>query len=349
MSHYSSLYLFSPRIEHIVRRLKERKWIIHNFNCDDVDLYNPANYLYNKDASDTEYNLILDANIFQFSINATKNKQRNDYQRDAIALIAFCQIAGIEIDPTYAIYEKAFHSLDDAKEAALNLSIFHKINNSSNDDLANFALGHTDHINLNHKIITNEDSIVEKITRYKKLKTWDSLYLMCLKLADIKFNDEARGEKKIKKFVDWCIFDFRFSIVALVFSIIYFGRNPQKKMMKFSPNDPLDVRRQAISNMTWDMYNASQYFEKWREDQHAEYMFASDDKAFGFVLTAAVNIQNSNGDFNFFRGQISDDVIIYLNKLNSFQKMPTRSYKSAQWNGEYRKSLITELENKILT
>lgn len=118
--------------------------------------------------------------------------------------------------------------------------------------------------------------------------------------------------------------------------------------MKFSPHDAPDVRRKAISNMTWDMYNASQYFEKWRNYPHKEYMFASDDKAFGSVLTAAVNIQNSKGDFQFFRGQISDDVVTYLNEINSLQRLPTRLYKSEQWNGEYRNELIVELENKIL-
>ena len=55
--------------------LLKRDWIISSFDIDKTELYNPANYLYNKMSEGLTYKLYLDRNIFSFIISAANKKE----------------------------------------------------------------------------------------------------------------------------------------------------------------------------------------------------------------------------------------------------------------------------------
>jgi len=272
--------IFPSYMSEIITQVRERDWLIHNFNLEDQDLYNPVGYIYNRETEGIEYSLILDANIFQYIVNSCKKVANNQHQRDAVALIIFCQAASIEIDPTYACYEKSFRSASGPSETAEDLALFHQINNTESEQIAAYSFGLIDKFKPNTKIHTDTSFIVEKLTSYNKLRTWDSLYLITLKIVQISQDRKSSRSDKIKKFVYWSIYEFRFSLIALIFAVIAFGLRPLKNMMKYSPNFLPNENKNALENMTWDLYISSQFFEKWVEKGNAEHIFASDDRAF---------------------------------------------------------------------
>jgi hypothetical protein len=340
---YSLMPTYTPAI---VDNLKKRKWIIHSFPADDNEVYNPASYLSNHYLNRINYVCVLDANIFQFMVNAIKKDAVNAAQRDAIALVVFCQLANIELDPTLACYERTNYSATQAVEAVEEYDLFRKIDSSDNRDLAEFALGFTDRLNVNQSVVTDKRFFENKITEFKRLKDWDSLYLFALKITEIRISGNACSHIKIVCFVDWCLAEFRMSLVALVFCLVAFGRKPAKRMIKFSTNQTKAEKKNAIFNMTWDLYNASRFFEHWTTKGDSEYIFASDDVAFSTVLRAAIFLQNTDGEFRGLDAHISENTMKYLAEIPKKMKdSKNRRFLSPEWSALNRKKLISQLEN----
>jgi len=261
-------------------RLFGRRWLIHSFEVDERKVYSSVNYLRAGLVDALEYELVLDVNIFQFIVSSVKKSAISDQVRNAIGLVAFCQVARIEIDPTIACYEKAFQSAERATEVVSDLGLFHRINNTDPTELAKFALGFSNSITAASLSAQDDRRIHQEITRYGKLREWDSFYLMILKLIQIKFYTHTSGQEKLRQFLTWCMDIFRFSLVALVYAVILFGRSPSRKMMKFRLGATLVEMKAAASNMTWDLFLSSKFFEKWVTKSRVEHIFASDDRAF---------------------------------------------------------------------
>jgi hypothetical protein len=336
----------------IINNIRRRDWITRAFDIGDGDAYDIAEYIYNKQFENITYIAIIDSNIFQFIINSIKKDNPDDIHRDAIAFVAFCQEAHIEIDPTYACYEKAFRSKNGANEAADYLSDFHAINNTSTEELATFALGYNNKIEVNRAIQTNISEVIDKLTRYKVLTDWRSLYLMILKIVHLKYYTTADNATRIVQFAEWCLEKYRFSIAASIFAAILFGKNPIKRMMKFNERDDRQERISAIENMTWDLFMISKFIRKWAEpEEDKENFFVSDDKAFSEVLRVVIALQTSTS-FSVLAPHVDSDTIEYLTYIEQLrQRTPKdrkRVYLSEQWNHDYRDGLIRELERQVL-
>ena len=66
-------------ISAIIERLKRRNWLTHNFPLNVEDVHDAAGYLCGKTVNKTEYVCLLDANIFQFIVNASKKHRNADH------------------------------------------------------------------------------------------------------------------------------------------------------------------------------------------------------------------------------------------------------------------------------
>jgi len=344
-------YFFLPSyIEDIAESLAYRGWVVHSFNTDsDEELYNPSNYLHNSEFEGSKYTLGLDLNIYQFLLNSKKKDLPKDNYRDAAALLVFCQIANIEIDPSYAVYEKVNYEASNLDEALPDLELFQNINNSDPGELAKYALGHENsyEIPTEHKINYAEKR--EILSKYRRLTEWDSLYLIILSIVDIKFDKRIPSDKKLAKFFDWLICKFRMSLVGTIYAMILFGNKPLKRMMKYNSQQNITERKNALWNMTWDLYIMNQFFRKWvGKDDENEFFFASDDKAFCELLRSAIKVQQI-GDFS--------TLIPYLTKsgyeqAESFLKLDVSSagrvYETDEWSPEYRGSMIRSYEEKLV-
>lgn len=343
-------------IEPIIEMLRKEDWITHVFNIQDQDIYNIAGYIYNNKFENIEYAATIDLNLLQFMISAVKREKKNDKQRAAIGFIVFCQIACIDIDPTHACYEKSFRSDGGAEEVAEYLSIFNCLNNTNNEELALFSLGYSDSININNNIITDKKDAISKLTAYRHLKEWRSLYLMILKIVHLKYYTKTKAaQDNIIKFSQWCYDSYRFSIAASTFAAIFFGKNPIKNTMKFNPNKTRAEKIGNLENMTWDLYIISKFFESWTkpENTNKEKILASDDKPLTEILRTAIKIQfNLENPLSPLSPQISSEIIKFLKdievKRTSKSDSINRIYNSKQWSPDYRDHLINELENIVL-
>lgn len=200
------LYTYPKYLESIIKNLIDRDWVVHNFNLvNDSDVYNSYNYLYNKKINSVTYTIHLDLNIYQFILNAFKKSKPKQEFRDAIALVAFCQFAEIELDPTYAVYEKINYRSDDEvlDDILSDLELFHRINNINNSSVIDFALGKIDTITPADSYVMDVPFIRSNLTKYRRLREWDSLYLIVLYIIYVSHIPNMSRLDKLKKVVEW--------------------------------------------------------------------------------------------------------------------------------------------------
>ncbi len=324
-------------------------WLVHNFNIENEnDLYNPANYLYNAEFDKTRYILTLDLNVYQFLINIVKKKIPKENFRDAASLLVFCQVTNIDIDPTYPVYEKINYNRENLSEAVSDLELFHNINNGDMEELAKYALEYSDSVPIDMSHEFDHEEIGANLMKYKKLKEWDSLYLMMLSVVDINTNTSIPRREKLGVFSDWTIYKFRRSLVAFVYAVVLFCEFPIKRMMKFKPNSSPDEKRQSVTNMTWDLYIMSQFFKKWtKKHKNEEFLYASDDNAFCSLLRDAIQVQKEQGLAPIRHYMNESEYESAMKLLNVNDDIPGRAYTSDEWGPEYRAKLISEYESRL--
>lgn len=343
------IYAYPSYLENIIESLIERDWLVHNFyNIDDSEIYNVANYLYNKQAKGITYTIYLDLNIYQFIINAFKKSKPKQEFRDAIALVAFCQFAEIELDPTYAVYEKINYRKDDQvpNEIVSDLELFHRINNINNSSIVEFALGDVDTIVPTDSYAMNSNVTKKNLTKYRRLREWDSLYLIVVYVIYISQLPNLSKLDKLTKVVEWMIVEFRLSLVGITFAAIYFSDKPMKRMMKYKVSDEPCSKQRSAFNMTWDLYNLNRYFRMWTERvPKQEGIFASGDKVFNAILRKSIKVQQSSC-LDCFKDFLPQDIVSYLERI-TFQpgKHFNRVYDSPDWSPSHRDELIRKYES----
>ncbi len=318
------LYTYPSYLDEIIENLKDRDWLVHNFNSvDDFEVYNFANYLYNKKNGVT-YTIYLDLNVYQFIVNAFKKDKPKKEFRDAMGLVAFCQIAEIELDPTYAVYEKINYRTDDKllNEVLSDLKLFHRINNINNSSMVEYALGYIDTISPAATYTMDSTVIKKNLTKYRRLREWDSLYLIVLYVIYASQLPKLSTLDKLKKVIEWMIIEFRLSLVGITFAAIYFSKTPMKRMMKYKVADDPRSKQRSAFNMTWDLYNLNRYFRMWTEQEpQQESMFASGDKVFNAILRKSIKVQQTSC-LDSFEEFLPQNIVTYLEKI-TFQPVST--------------------------
>ena len=340
---------FPPYVLEIINSIKKRKWLIHNYDLEvHEDIYNPTNYIINRQDEGVTYNLLLDLNIYQFIINSVKKEQPKKIYRDAVALLAFCQFSDIEIDPSYAVYEKMNFNHSNLDEALQELELFKQIDNAENESLAKYALGCSDSIKLNTLQKIDREQKKQKLLKYRRFVNWDSLHLMLLKMISINIDVSIAPDKKLESFLNWLISVLIMSFVIAVYAIVFFGKKPIKKMMKFKESRGPQERRKAVWNMTWDLYMMDQFFKKWKgKTPREEYLFASDDKAFRELLYLAIDARKKS-NFAPLKPYCTDSgYAVVQSYYNKDVENEERVYGSKKWTPKYKEQLKFDFESKL--
>ena len=335
----------------IVNRLVNCRLIAHNFQVlDEKDLYNPSNFRHQIKKFGVTYTLNLDLNIYQFILNSYKKPATKEQFQDAIALVVFCQMSGIVLEPAYAVYEKiGYDTCDDKMNEILNdLELFYRIDNTDSDLLAQYALGNSEKYELGLANPINKKHLAKELTKYRRLTEWDSMYLFMLKLASLHVDSDDSSSKKLTTYIEWLVKEVRLSLVAIVFAVVFYGKKPLSKMLKFKASQTPNEKRASITNMTWDLYMMNEYFHSWvSKGSKREIMYASGDKAFLGVLNYAIKIQD-RGSFQCMHEHLSHELLAYIEQLTLY---PTsfydRVYQSKGWTPTYRENLITKYENLL--
>lgn len=324
--------------------LLRKDWIITSYDTEPDELYNPGNYLYNKMKDDVVYKLYIDRNIFSFLISSVKKSKPRKIYREAIALITFCQVAEILIEPCFAVYEKINYIKNTADEAVDELILFRKVDDTSNNILINYALSNVNSLKINTSDKDDKNELIKLLTKYEWLTEWKSLYLIVLKLVYINCQDIST-EFKANKFFNWMVEEFRLSLVSTVYAIFLFSSKRMKRMIKFKENDAKDKKKLQLKNMTWDLYYMNNYFREWqKKDMQEEFLFASDDKIIKEVLRASILVQKKQSLLA-LGNYLNSKEETWLNQIdNIISRTDNRVYGSKEWTSEYRESLIKEKE-----
>ena len=342
-----SQFLISNYLQVAIQRLQTKDWFIHAFDLtDDKDLYVCSNYLVK---SNIKYTLKLDNNIYQFIINSYKKEKVTEQFKDGIALVIFCQIANITIDPQYAIYEKINHSRDNflLDDCIDSLEIFRQIDNTPTDELAKYLLGERDSYEVIEKLALDREKLKSGLIQHRRLTEWDSMYLIILMIIHCHSCKDFSNFEKLKKFIQLMIQDFRQSLVCFIFATIFFGRNPAKRMMKFKVSDNKQKKLQDIQNMTWDLYFMNRFFrEQQNKELNQEYIYASDDKALKKIIITALNYQKTN-DLKILNSHWDSEKLQEIDAFYSSLLKQPRAYLSNKWSYEYSQNLIREYEKKL--
>ena len=331
----------------IVQVVRSADWLVHNFRSENVDIYNAVNYQHNLQVEGIKYQVILDMNYLQYLLNMIKKPESNEFSRIAAAYLTFFQISDIQLDPTYAIYEKINYSGDRAEEAISNLEQFRGIDNHSLDELAAYALGYEQQLRIEPIVSEDREKLREALLQYRRLTDWDSLYLCILAIAAISVDTLIPRPRKLLTFIEWCITEFRFSLAALVYAAALFGQAPAKRMMKYKAKEQTQKKRSALKNMTWDLYYVDRYMKSWvSEDERTENLMLTADAGLKLTMQLAVECQHAEG-LEPLRPHLTNELQgiedAYANR-NSVK----RAYNSEEWSYDYRKSLITKYESKLL-
>lgn len=351
MENMTVIYQFPTYVAEVMEVIGDGNWLVHNFKVGvHSEALNSVGYLYNAEFDGSSYTACVDLNVFQFLVNSVKKNAPKDEYRMAIAYLAFFQIAGIEVDPTYAVYEKVNHQPERAREGVEDLSLFHQLNNMPTDQLAMYAIGKSNQIILQNSLgSTDVDHLEAELTRYRRLKEWPSLYTIVLAIVKIEFDDSIPRRKKLTSFIEWSFREFRNSLPGFVFAISVLGHQKLGRAMKFDPSKPVDKRRATLVNMTWDLYYMRQYFERWvNRPPGAETVFVTNDKAFAQILRLSIDVQKAQ-NLQPLRQYISGlDQQHFSYVLHSGSYPHDRVYKSDRWGQEYRDEITAELEGKLL-
>lgn len=335
----------------LVDKVTKRDWLVHNFIEGKFnDLEDFINCAYNSDFHGITYTICLDLNVYQFILNSVKKSSKKTEYIDAIALVYLCQIMGIHLDPSIAVYEKLNYSKDVEKltELAEDLEIFEKINNTSDDQLHRFVLGDLQQIFPTNEIDFDHELIKNNLTKYPRLTDWDSLYLCVQYITLTSLNANKTKQENLISVIEWMITDFRLSFVCIVYASVYFSKNPLKRMMKFKVTDRTKQKKNALTNMTWDLYVLDKYFKDWtKRDEKQECLYASNDKALRELLKISVDIQNS-GNIKHLKQFVDPVALEYIDKITSKQSdhLP-RVYNSEAWGPKYRQELIEKYNDRL--
>ncbi|CCN69628.1 hypothetical protein [Vibrio nigripulchritudo] len=345
------LYSFPAYTQHIVDKVMKTGWFIHSFCLDDErEIYNPSGYLFNKEFNGVDYTIHLDLNIYQYVLSAFKKENKINLHRDAISLMVFGKLTNVTFDPTLAVYEKLNYLEQCPDEIIDDLILFRRIDNSNMESLAKFALGRTDDIVLPELPPINKEELKYNLTKYKRLKKWDSLYLFVLKTVELCYFDNSSNDLKIKKFLDWCYTDFLYSLVGISFVIKIFGNNSIPKLMKYKPKFSVEQNKKHIINMTWDLFILDKFFEKWiGKDSNQEFIYASNDKPLKDVLEIAISMQ-INGNGNHLTRELSSSLIEEFNNISrKMQEVDGREISNVTDFKKFRDNLIDEYEVVVLS
>jgi len=345
------LYISLPEYtSRIIDKIKKANWLCHPFSFDNKnDVYDPTGYLSNVKLHNITYVIYLDLNIYQYILSSIKKTNKNNLHRDAISLVIFAQLIKADFEPNLAIYEKLNYSKQCPDELIDDYTLFQQIDNAHMDDLAKFALGDTDEIYLQKTLSVNKGELKQRLTKFDRLKHWDSYYLFSLKISELYFYNKGSNEEKINHFLQWCIDDFLTSLIATSFTINLMGKKPLPKLMKYDPKQNKEKKKRALINMTWDLFFLGSFFQSWKgKEKNKEFLYASNDKSLKETLSIAKTIQLEE-NFNQLTNYISSSLVAKLNNLNiTAKETKNRKIDNTKNFSLHRKTLIAHLEGIVL-
>ena len=339
--------MFPMDIEPILELIKNSNWLITNFKLKDEGIFNPANYLCQSTLGNKKYQLLIDLNIFSYIVDSLKSQNIRDENRISIALVIFCQLSDIVIDPQIAIYERINYSKKNVERAIEELELFRSIDNTEPEELYNFATGNSNTINRSHYTLNGKSELRIKLLEHTRLTEWNALYLYILKIVQIRLS-YSNHIKRIEAVYEWMHKEYRFSSAALVFAFYMLSGNPPSKMNKYNSSKSTEEKKADLYNMVWDLYSINKFYRHWQQNTDYELLVATNDKALAKCFRTLIDL-NSSGDRNLILDYFPADYgKRIIKEIESKRVSNLRIYATPEFGEQYQQKLIDELERELL-
>jgi hypothetical protein len=310
-----------------------------------VELYNPANYLHNREFQGTVYRASIDLNILQYAVNCAKKRQTKDVYQNACAMLLFCRFAEFQIEPALAVYERINYGNGSLEEALDDLAILRALDNAAPDLLADYMMGNPHALKSLMPLAIDRDKIRDDLTRYRRLTDWDSIYLLVLGVVCTYLDTAVPPVRRFEHFLDWMLREFRLSLPCLVYAGRLFGTSPLPKMMKYRSTESIAERRNALANMTWDLFVIDHYFKNWIDPNRPwEQVLFTQDKGLRDLLRLAIKIQYAENIDALFDHLRVNEVAKCRELLENRDKRRDRVYGTDEWTPGQRAGMIADLE-----
>ena len=202
-------------------------------------------YRLQRASSKTECRALIDLNVLKdiLSVARQGDRRSQDARRLGAALIAFCQCADIEIEPSVALHESPKHW---RKE----LQLFRGIDNAETQDLVKVAMGEIEQIPAKQLPSIQLNDLPAEMPN--RLRGHAAIQTAMLKIALIG-RSGGRTSKKLEHFMNWCFDEYLFSREAIHLALFHLtGNSPYPILKKTSAQSP-DDRMSALDNAVWDL------------------------------------------------------------------------------------------------
>ncbi len=265
-------------IEIIEKISKEADFIISPYDKKILDPYSIESYLFQKHVYNHQINAIFDSNIIIDLTDYVENKKKPSTTKiKSVALLAFLQIALVEIDPGIAISEHCTtcKKLSPSKK----LFLFRNIDNSPTQELIDFVLGKIKNIDISNTLYRDPLKKVHRPERSEEIHRWKVQYLYALKLY-ILANSDLNKFDKVYSYIYWMWKEYLSGAVAFSFMAVFFSERYQKMLKGVFSHSPTKSMS-GVRNAAWDM-TATHYWSSCvvnRKDDDPFYIFCTADKA----------------------------------------------------------------------
>jgi hypothetical protein len=237
-------------IDEIEEINKAAKYIVSPYDKNILSPHSIKSYLFQKHLHHHEIRAVFDRNIISELTNFARNSSnRTDSTKKTLALLAFLQIALVDVEPGIAISEYCATSYNPIPDEELFL--FRKIDNLPTQYLVDLALGRNDCLDLSKTLYNGEREEVSRPDRSEDVHLWKVQFVYSLKLY-LLANSYGDKFEKIRSFIYWMWEEYLSGAVAFSFVAIFFSEKYGKMLKGVNSNNP-EKAMHGIRNAAWDM------------------------------------------------------------------------------------------------
>ncbi len=193
--------------------------------------------------------------------------------RSALALMAYSQALGLDLEPSVAFHELG--SISGNAVAHEELSWFRAADKAAAHDWIAAAAGRLARVDLGAPAPLQSHDFAFPLRRQRRN------YVVALKIARLALEDVGSPLERAIALLDWMYDDFLFAGPAAAFATMYFGPKAAKRGLFKRLRAP-KAREEAIAgvkNAAWDMTHLSEFVRRVAvaEAERRRYVFASGD------------------------------------------------------------------------
>ena len=229
---------------------KEADYIVSPYDRNILSPYSIKSYLLQKHIHNHKIHAVVDRNIISDLTSFARNKNnRSNLTKNTLSLLAFLQIALVDIEPGVAISEYCATSYNSVPSE--ELFTFRKIDNLSTEYLINLALGRDDCLDISRTLYKEKLEEIHRPDKSEDVHIWKVQYIFALKLY-LLANSKGNKFEKICSFISWMWEEYLFGAVAFSFMAIFFSEKYGKMLKGVNSSNPKKAMH-GIRNAAWDM------------------------------------------------------------------------------------------------